>query len=108
MTYSSSSTPRLASSSALMTPSIGRSTGFSKMSWRSCVIKSDLIIQDIEGAVILVVVQAAKEIERRAGCKFVSVAPGEKQDGRGVLGRALQVVQHVVRSDVGVDLAHAG
>src|SRR6056297_3154877 len=108
MTYSSSSTLRLASSSALSTPSMGRSTGFSKMSWSSSVIGSDLVIQDIEGAVILIIVQAAEEIERRTGCKFVRITPGEKQDGRCVLGRALQVVQHVVRSDVGVDLAHAG
>src|SRR6056297_457696 len=108
MTYSSSSTPRLASSSALMTPSMGRSTGFSKMSWSSSAIVSDLVIQDVEGAVVLVVMQATEEIERSACREFMRVATWKEQDCRSVFGCALQVVQYVVRPDIRVDLTHAG
>src|SRR6056297_3064934 len=99
MTYSSSSMRRLASSSALITPSIGRSTGLAKMFLREVVIRSDLVVQNVKSTVIFVVMQQPEEIEgspRRCG---VSVAAGKEQDCWLVFGGALEVVEHIVRAD---------
>src|SRR3989338_5251661 len=68
--------------------------------------RSNLVVQDIESTVIFVVMKPPEEVERGARRQGMGIAAGEEQHGRLVFGGALQVVQHVVRANVGVNLAH--
>ena len=62
-------------------------------------------MKDVECPIILVVMQPSEEVQRCASLQGVRIATGEKHDGRLVLRCALQVIQHVVRTYIGEDLA---
>src|SRR5262249_47256184 len=93
-TYSSTSVPRCALSSALITPSIGRWTSLAKIALS--FIESSLLFQDVLGPVVLVVLQEPEQDERRPQRLGLFVAAGEEHQHRLTRHDALQIVQHVV------------
>src|SRR4029453_6207501 len=77
-TYSSTSVPRCATSSALMTPSTGRWTSLAKISFNR--IGSRFLFQDVFGSVVLVVLQPPEQHERGAEGVGLLVAAGEEHE----------------------------
>ena len=51
--------------------------------------------------------KSSKQIQRGAGFPGVGVSTGEKHHGRFFFGGALQVVQHIMRANIGKHLANA-
>src|SRR5690606_31751984 len=61
---------------------------------------------DVEGPVVLVIVQASEQIQRRAGYLRLGIQARKEHDSGLFFGCALQVVQHVVGTNVGEDFTN--